>query len=238
MQIATKASPTIIVGALDAELDAFLAVLENCRTESSGPFTFHHGALDGKPVVVTKCGVGKVLAAMTAQRIIDAFRPSRILFTGIAGALRPDLDIGDLVIGSEYVQHDLDATPLGFALGEVPHTGIRIVTAPRDLLAAASSFTPVQGKSVTGRILSGDQFITHLEQERRARSFMELDGTAIEMEGASLAFVCHLHAVPFIVLRTISDRADHNAAVDFERFLPVASRQSLDVTRHILARCD
>jgi adenosylhomocysteine nucleosidase len=223
---------------LDAELHAFLAVLESCRTEHSGPFTFHHGVLDGTPVVITKCGVGKVLAAMTAQKIIDAFRPSRILFTGIAGALHPDLDIGDLVIGSEYVQHDLDATPLGFALGEVPHTGIRIVAASHELVAAASSFTVERGRSVTGRILSGDQFITHLEQERRAQSFAELDGTAIEMEGASLALVCHLHAVPFVVLRTISDRADHNAAVDFERFLPVASRQSLNVVRHILARCD
>lgn len=225
-----------VVGAFDAEVQAFLETIEGLKTEQNGAFTFHHGRLCGHRIVLAMSGVGKVMAAMTTQKIISSFEPTHILFTGIAGALNPKLDIGDLVVGKEYIQHDMDVRGLGFARGEIPFTGLKILQADPTLVTYAAEFPSSTGKTFTGRILSGDQFITQSGSESHGYLTTEFSGDAIEMEGASVAFVCAMNKTPFVVMRTISDRADHAAAVDFTSFLPTASHQSLDVVRHILAK--
>ncbi|MBN8549725.1 MAG: 5'-methylthioadenosine/adenosylhomocysteine nucleosidase [Deltaproteobacteria bacterium] len=225
-----------IVGALDEELQAFLGHAQGLQTFSEGPFVFHQGTLAGHRVLLAKCGIGKVLSAMTTQKIITSFNPSHILFTGIAGALNPSLNVGDLVIGKDYVQHDFDAMHLGFKRGEIPYCGIHVLPADAGLLELARDFQPSAGKALVGRVLSGDQFITQSGTQSHSYLTAELQGDAIEMEGASVAVVCSLNKVPFLVLRTISDRADHAAAVDFQSFLPLASQQSLQVVQHVLGR--
>ncbi len=224
-----------VVGALDQEIQNFLAHLQGSSTIQRGPFTVHRGQLANREVVITRSGVGKVLAAMVTQMIIDAYSPSHLIFTGIAGALNPDLGIGDLVISRDCMQHDMDARATGFARGEVPYTGIRVVAADPGLIEAAQKVRGLKGKSLVGRILSGDQFIT--DSARDSHRFLrdELRGDAIEMEGAAVGFVCSLHQVPFVILRTISDRADHSAAVDYESFLPVASEQSYEAVSQMLS---
>lgn len=225
-----------IIGALDAELDLLMREMKELQTKGSGPFCFRFGTLAGVDVVLTKSGVGKVLAAMTAQRIIDEVRPSHIIFTGIAGALHSDLDRGDLVVGRDYIQHDLDTEALGFQRGEIPYTGLRIIPGSSELIELAASFHPQKHKLRVGRILSGDQFVLQSGSESHSYLTEELQGTAIEMEGAAVALVCHLQSIPFVAIRTISDRADASAALDFEAFLPVASHQSLAVVSHILQK--
>lgn len=224
-----------ILGALDAEIASFLAQLGHATTEAEGPFLFHTGRLSGHEVVIAKSGVGKVMSTLTTQKMLDSYRPSHVLFTGIAGALNPTLDIGDLVISRDCVQHDVDAQALGFRRGEIPYTGVRAVAADPELVARAAAFSPSSQKSFIGRILSGDQFITHAGNSSHRFLREELAGDAVEMEGAAVAFTCSLQSIPFVVLRTISDRANHDAAVDFEKFLPVASQQSCQVVCKILS---
>lgn len=225
-----------VVGALDAELNTFLDNLEGLQTEAAEPFTFHRGKLFGHEILISKSGVGKVLAAMTTQQVISVYRPSHIIFTGIAGALNPSLNIGDLIVGKDYVQHDMDARDLGFARGEIPYTGLRVVPADQKLVELAAAYKGPSGNTLAGRILSGDQFITQSGKNSHEHLAGELRGDAIEMEGASVAVVCSLNKIPFVVLRTISDRANDSAAVDFTSFLPIASKQSLEVVKYILAR--
>jgi adenosylhomocysteine nucleosidase len=220
-----------IVGALEEELALFRENVRELKVSSDGPFTFNQGRLGAREIVVVKSGVGKVMAAMTAQKLIDYIRPSHIIFTGIAGALNSNLEIGDMVVGSEYIQHDIDARSLGFARGVIPYTDIQIVKGDPTLVQAALTFKPKQGKIISGRILSGDQFIEQANHPTHEHLHNELRGDAVEMEGASMAFVCHLNRVPFVAIRTISDKADHSAKVDFLKFLPRASHQSLEVVR-------
>lgn len=225
-----------IIGALDEELTLLKGALTRCEAKREGPFEYLFGELEGKRVCVTRSGVGKVQAAMTTQAMISRCSPSAIIFTGVAGALNPSLEIGDLVVGSSALQHDLDATGLGFARGEVPYLNVTELSAAPELVKRALGFVPRSGaKVVQGRILSGDQFITHGAVASHRYLIDELNGDAIEMEGASFALVCHLHEVPFLILRTISDKANDAAHLDFQSFLPVASAQSLDCVRFILA---
>lgn len=225
-----------IVGALDEEIKAFREALTESRTEQSGPVVFYRGKIDGCEVAIVKSGVGKVLAAMTTQHLIDTYHPDRIIFTGIAGALNPALEVGDLVVGNCSIQHDFDARALGFARGEIPYTRICEIKSSPELVLIAQRFH-AEGKSrvVAGRILSGDQFITQSEMSSHGYLTAELNGDAVEMEGASLALVCYLNKVPFLILRTISDKANDSAHTDFAAFLPRASHQSLEVVRFIIA---
>lgn len=192
------------------------------------------GHLGDREVALALTGVGKVRAAMTAQHVIDSVRPSAIIFTGLAGALAPHLEIGDLVIAKDCVQHDLDARDLGFKLGEVPYTGLRFFPSDPRLVEIASRFRPTTGCLYLGRVLTGDQFVTHEHQQRHAGAFRELAGDAVEMEGASVAQVAFMHQVPMLLARTISDRADGTAAVNFQEFLPRASHTSFELVQFLL----
>lgn len=218
---------TLILGALDAEIAAVVAAMREPRNEPWHGFPVHYGTLAGEPVVVSRSGVGKTQSAMIAQHLIDAARPERLIFTGIAGSLSAELDLGDMVIGSQTVQHDMDVTQMGFAPGQIPYTDYRILQADRALVASAQEIRPLHGKATTGLILTGDQLIGSSEVRERLTS--TFGGLAVEMEGASVALVATINAVPFLLLRTISDHADESV-VDFEQLLSVAAENS----RHYL----
>jgi 5'-methylthioadenosine/S-adenosylhomocysteine nucleosidase len=226
-----------IIGALDGEIAEFLAVLENRRDETWTGFTFYTGSIENKDVLVVKSGVGKVMAALAAQHFIDAYQPEAVIFTGLAGGLNPDLDIGDILVAEDCVQHDLNAVALGFKRGEVPYTPYRFLPCDRKLLEAAMEYTPETGKVMKGRILTGDQFITNRTLKSLQYLYDDLAGDAVEMEGAAVALVATVNRVPFLLARVISDRADTYAHTDFASFLPRASRTSLQFIRHLLRRC-
>lgn len=187
------------------------------------------------PVLVVRCGVGKVHAAMTAQYVIDEYKPDALVVTGVAGALAPDLAPGDAVVARDVIQHDMDCTALGFARGEVPFTGERIFTCDPTLVAAALT-AQVGHRLRAGRILAGDRFVTHADKKCHAYLTGELAGDAVEMEGAAVGQVCARNKIPFVVVRTISDRADGAAPVDFAKILPLAAANAAAVTRRILER--
>ena len=224
-----------LIGAMDEEIALLLNEMEAVSEEKYAGTCYHRGMLEDVPVVVCKSGVGKVNAAISAQVLIDRFQVDAVIFTGVAGALHPDLDIGDVVISTACQHHDIDASPLGFAPGEIPFQETSVFEADPHLVALAERASEKASgeKTMTGKILSGDQFISDTERVRDLHE--RFGGVCVEMEGAAVAHVCHLNRVPFVIIRSISDRADHSAHVNFTRFTKMASPRSSGIVRRMLA---
>ncbi len=224
----------VVLTPMREELEAVLALGKpGAKRDLSGfecvEMTF--GA--GRRVIVVRCGVGKTLAAMITQQVIGAYRPGAVILTGVAGALASDLAPGDAVVARDLLHHDMDCTALGFARGEVPFTGERVFTCDPALVSAALTARVGHGLRA-GRILTGDRFVTHADKACHAYLTGELAGDAVEMEGAAVGQVCSRNGIPFVVVRTISDRADGAAPEDFSKILPLAAANAAAVTRSIL----
>ncbi|MBP9088246.1 MAG: 5'-methylthioadenosine/adenosylhomocysteine nucleosidase [Kofleriaceae bacterium] len=221
-----------IIAAMNEELAAIVAQATIERTVDIGGRRFHVGELQGHAVVLVVSRIGKVAAASTATILLERFAVTQIVFTGLAGGVAEHLRVGDIVIADALIQHDLDARPL-FARHEVPNLGLReLPTHPTmrdDLHRAALQFTATPSSVLTalgiitpvvyrGVIASGDQFFASVHAVTTLRH--ELPNVlAVEMEGAAVAQVCVEHALPFAVIRVISDTADHAAAIAFSEFL-------------------
>ena len=228
--------PTVVIlAALDEELEAFAGAYELTPVEEGTPFAAFRFRTGGVDAVLMRTGVGKAFAAMVAQRAIDRARPDYLIVTGIAGSVRGDLDLGDVVVSRDCVQHDLDAGALGFEVGQVPYTGYRFLRADPRLVELALA-TPVAGRRVVaGRILTGDQFVSGPDPALRRR-LRELGGAVVEMEGAAIALAATVNRVPFVIVRSVSDKADAAAPADFGAFLRRAAANSHTVCAGILAR--
>ncbi len=222
-----------IMGAMVEEVDPFLSAGEHEPLlryfskhedlEYAGN-TYHLARYKDLEIVLAYSKIGKVYSALTAATMLEHFGCEMLLFTGVAGAVDPELKIGDLVAATKLCQHDLDITAFGHPHGYVPEGKIYI-EADRELLHIAKEVADEKGIDLKGGIIAtGDQFIADPERkEWIARTF---DADAIEMEGASVAVVCDAMKVPFFVLRAISDAADMDAAFDFDEFLKHSSQVS------------
>jgi len=226
---------TLILGALEAEIAGFRFALSRRQEVKWHNETILVGRLAESEVIVAWTGVGKTMSAMATQHLIDAFEPGRIVFTGIAGALNHELDIGDVVVAREMLQYDLDARAAGFELGRVPFTDFRIIPSDPQLLEAALTYRPSGFRVIPGRILTGDLFLSRWTDARHEYLVSELCGDAVEMEGASAGLVALVNRIPFLLLRVLSDRVDGSATADFKTFLPKASERSYEIVRHVLA---
>jgi len=224
-----------ILGAMDAEISEFLAHAEPLERLDWKGFVFHRVRLEGREAVLVKAGVGKVFTALVAQKLIDTFAPSALLFTGVAGALNPAYDIGDVVVARDCVQHDVDGRALGFSRGHLLYTDWLSFPADPVLVRLALSARPEGHRLFEGRILTGDQFMNRDEINHHRYLVDELKGDAVEMEGGALAQVAAVNGIPYAVVRTLSDRADGDAVADFHRFLPVIAKNSFAVVRAVLA---
>lgn len=228
-------NPLIILGALDAEIETLTAHMTDVKHMASGRLTADAGTLFGKKVVVSKSGVGKVFAAATTQWLIQEFNPAAVLFTGVAGALNPDFEVGDIVLATDCIQYDMDARGLGFPVGNIPYTDLRYFSSKQKLIdIAAQAIT--DHRVLKGRILTGDRFVTQEGAHQLLELRKELGGDAVEMEGAAVAQVCKLHEKPFLLIRTISDKANADSPVDFPRFLPTVAKNSFAIVRHLLEK--
>src|SRR5690606_36952384 len=157
--------------------------MHDAREIEMAGIVFVEGTIQGRQAVLCKCGVGKVNAAVCTQLLIDRFRVDAIIFTGVAGALDPSFSLGDIVISKECMQHDMDVSALGDGRGMIPYQDVSIFPADERLVAAAlSAGSQCEGKAVTGRVLSGDQFIANRDTVRLLHE--ELQGACTEMEGA------------------------------------------------------
>ncbi|MEY5100498.1 MAG: hypothetical protein RJA36_3217 [Pseudomonadota bacterium] len=231
-----------IISALHEELAELLALMpDEHRTRVAGR-QFWRGHLHGHEVVAVLSGIGKVAAATTTTVLLERFRPQQLIFTGVAGGLGPGVAVGDIVVGSRYLQHDMDASPL-FPRHEMPGYGLSrfpadlallrvmqqaaedaVAWLPGRLDAATRAVFGLQAPRVhSGKIVTGDRFVATEAESRALRAELR-EALAVDMESGAVAQVCHDYGIPFCAVRTISDRADDQAHVDFPAFLQQVAR--------------
>lgn len=225
-----------IIGAMQEEIKLLLEHMEGVQSERHAGLAYYRGTLHGKSVVVTRSGVGKVNAAVCTQALIDKFGADAVLFTGVAGAVDPELDIGDIVISTSSSQHDMDVTALGFPRGTIPYQEVSEFRSDEGLvkLAQAVGDDLFPGRCRTGKVLSGDQFIADRAVVRRLHE--EMGGACTEMEGAAVAQVCHMNGVPHVIIRSMSDKADGSAHVNFAEFTVEAANRSFAIVSEMVKR--
>jgi adenosylhomocysteine nucleosidase len=212
-----------IIGAMTEEVDAILAIMEDpIKTEHYG-VKFHTGEINGQACVVCKSGVGKVNAARSTQIMVDRFDPAYIINVGSAGALEPSLDIGDIVISDSCIQHDADITAFGHPKGYIG--GVWYIEADPRLVEQCKKTIELSVDNkyniCIGTVASGDQFIS--SEEKKKELHQEFGAWCAEMEGAAIAYVCHLCGKPFVVIRSISDKSVKGNALEFREFLELSS---------------
>ncbi|GAE25820.1 5'-methylthioadenosine nucleosidase [Halalkalibacter wakoensis JCM 9140] len=225
-----------IIGAMNEEIDRMKSEMEVTKEHCYATVTFYEGRMNQQAIVLCKSGVGKVNAALTTQLLVDHFSITHLLFTGVAGAVDESLDVGDLVISTSAMQHDLDVTALGFKKGHIPFfEGTSDFQADEELVEvavdAAKKLTNRQ--IVKGRIVSGDQFVANYDYVQKLRE--EFQAACVEMEGAAVAQVAAMNKVPFVIIRSMSDKANGDASVNFEEFTHLASEQSHILVSNILS---
>ena len=218
-----------IIGALDIELERLIgAMREPAHREISGvPFTC--GKLLGTDVVIARAGVGKVNAAVCAQTMALIYEPELIINSGVSGALSLELRVGDVVIGTDVVQHDVDTTALGDEPGFV--STVDRLSFPLDNFAStaiAAAAEELGIRAVRGRIASGDQFVA--STERKEEIVRLFSAVTCEMEAVAIAHVCFLNRIPCAVIRSISDGGNEEAPMSYEEFLPLAAKNSSELT--------
>jgi 5'-methylthioadenosine/S-adenosylhomocysteine nucleosidase len=223
---------------MDEEIEEYLKHATEIKKNSIGPIIFHECKLLDKEVVIVKSGIGKVFAAMTTQSLIDNYNPKVILFGGVAGGLNDSLNIGDVVIGIDSMQHDFDARALGFEIGHIAYTNHKIFKAEEKLIELAAEAKLENNKVLLGRVLTGDQFITTSDITKRKQMVEDLKGDCAEMEGAAVAQVCIVNEVAHLIVRTISDGADGDSAKNFQEFLKIVAGNSYKILSHIIKNYD
>jgi adenosylhomocysteine nucleosidase len=209
-----------IIGAMEMEVDALIAGMHRKKNVKKAGMDFYEGTLGGVQVVVVQSGIGKVNAALCVQILADVFQVDGIVNTGAAGSLNDTLNIGDILISQDAVQHDVDGTIFGYAPGEIPQLGVKAFRADPDMMAQAmEAFNQMQKsgkKAMIGRVLSGDQFID--KKDVKLQLTEKFAGDCVEMEGAAIAQGAYLNGIPFVILRAISDKADGSDFVDYPVF--------------------
>ena len=223
-----------IIGAMDAEVAALKQKMNIESTEVISGIEFCKGALCGKSVVVAKCGVGKVFAAICAQTMILRFGTTHLINTGVGGALDAKLDLLDLVVSDKVVQHDMDTSPLGDPVGLVSGINKVYFEASPLLLDAAKRAADTAGvPCFTGTIASGDQFVA--DSNTKAEIVKRFGARICEMEGAAIGHVCYVNGVDFLIVRAVSDSANENSVMDFPQLVSRAAVISSDLVEAIVA---
>ena len=224
-----------IIGAMDVELEALKKEANISKTTTIAAMDFCEGNIGGKNVVIVKCGMGKVNAGICAHTLINEFGCTGIINTGVAGSLDNTLDIGDVVISTDAVQHDFDVSPIGFKQGEIPFTGLYAFPADENLRKLAlEAATEVAGdiKAYEGRVCSGDQFIYLKEQKDVITG--NFGGMCCEMEGAAVAQACYLNDTPFVIIRAVSDKSDGSATMEYEEFQGAAAAHCVEIVNYMI----
>ncbi|MBR3785187.1 MAG: 5'-methylthioadenosine/adenosylhomocysteine nucleosidase [Firmicutes bacterium] len=232
---------TGIIGAMEIEVNLLQEQLEQCRITEKAGMSFYEGLLCGVPVVIVKSGAGKVNSAICAQILADLFDVTHIINTGVAGSLDADVDYCDIVISTEVCYHDMHNEAMGYKPGEQPRPGWLLYTADEKMIACAVEACckvisrmeqpPAIHK---GRIVTGDWFIN--SAERKAAVIAKFGGLCTEMEGASIGHSAYLNGIPFVVIRSISDKADDSADVDFHSFELEAARRSMEIVKEMVQK--
>lgn len=224
-----------IIGAMDEEVAKVKEQMQDVTVMSKASMDFYEGAVGGHPVVVVRSGIGKVNAAICAQILVDEYHVDSIINTGIAGSLNPSIDIGDIVLSTDTLEHDMDAAAFGYPVGQIPRMDTLSFEADEKLRSVAKTACEKVNPEIKvfeGRVVSGDQFIS--DRDKKQWLVENFAGYCTEMEGAAIAHTAYLNKVPFLIIRAISDKADDSASVDYPAFEAKAIEHSV---RLILELC-
>lgn len=225
-----------IIGAMDEEVAKIKEQMEDVETKQIASMEFLKGAVKGHPVVVVRSGIGKVNAAMCTQILADIYHVDAVINTGIAGSLNADINIGDIVLSTDALEHDMDAVAFGYPVGQIPRMDTLSFKADEQLRKTAKEICEKVNPDVTvfeGRVVSGDQFIS--DKQKKEWLIENFAGYCTEMEGAAIAHAAYLNDIPFLIIRAISDKADDSASVDYPAFETKAIEHSV---RLLLALCE
>lgn len=225
-----------IIGAMELEVETLKSKMEVKNKTTKARMEFFEGTLNGVEVVIVRSGIGKVNAGMCAQILSDLFGVTHIINTGIAGSLNADINIGDIVVSTDVLHHDMDATGFGYALGEIPQLGMLSFPADEGMIALAKSVCEKVNPEIevfTGRVVSGDQFIC--DKATKNRIAENFQGFCTEMEGAAIGQAAYLNGVPFVILRAISDKADDSAEMDYPTFERKAAEHCAKLVEEFIA---
>lgn len=227
--------PIGIIGAMDNEIELLKSSMEIKKMEAIAGMTFYVGTLSEHPVVLVRCGIGKVNAAICAQTLIIHFGTGRVINTGVAGSLDREIDIGDIVVSTDAVQHDMDVCSLGYAKGIIPDNMCSFFIADagmrRRAIESAAAAVP-EIHVFEGRVASGDQFIA--DSAKKQAIIDDFGAICCEMEGAAIGQVCAQNAIPFVIIRAISDKADDSGQVSYRDFVEAAAKHSAAIVRHMV----
>lgn len=217
-----------IIGAMEEEVAELKRRMEIEEVSEAASMSFYRGKLEGKDVVVVRSGIGKVNAAVCAQILIDRFHVDTLINTGIAGSLDAQIDIGDMVISTDAVEHDMDASAFGDPVGQIPQMDTFSFPADEKLVKLAKEVNERINPDIhtwTGRIVSGDQFVASSQVKERLVTLFGAKCT--EMEGAAIAHTAYLNKISCVIIRAISDKADNSAEMDYPAFEELAIRHSV-----------
>jgi len=213
-----------IMGAMREEIEPLLEVLKDYKEHKFAGNTYYEANYKGLDLVIAYSKIGKVFSTLTATTMIEKFGAKKLLFTGVAGGINPSLKVGDLIVATKLVQHDVDIVAFGHPYGFIPE-GKLYIDSDKDLLEIAKDVAKKMGKPLLeGVIATGDQFVANEEKKEWIQKTFNAD--ALEMEGASVAVVCDALDVPFFILRSISDVADMDAGFSFDEFLESSAKNS------------
>ena len=219
-----------IIGAMDEEVAKIKEEMTQVQVTRTAGMDFYVGKLCGQDAVVVRSGIGKVNAGMCTQILADRFQADAVINTGIAGSLKNEINIGDIVISTDTVHHDMDAVSFGYPKGQIPRVDTFAFKADEKLCALALSCNEKVNSDIQafqGRVVSGDQFIS--DKEKKKWLAEEFGASCTEMEGGAIAQAAYLNGIPYLVIRAISDKADDSAGMDYAEFEAQAIRHSVNL---------
>ncbi len=220
-----------IIGAMEEEVRELIADMQECEMNEKASMKFYKGKLYGKDAVVVQSGIGKVNAAICTQILADCYHVDELINTGVAGSLDAEINIGDIVISTDAVHHDMDVSALGDPVGQVPRMDVFAFPADKELAEKAMQANKKANPEM-GRVASGDQFIS--KKEVKDRIVENFQAKCTEMEGAAIAHGAYLNHIPYVIIRAISDKADGTAQVDYPTFEKQAITHSVNLMRELL----
>ncbi|ASY78168.1 5'-methylthioadenosine/S-adenosylhomocysteine nucleosidase [Pectobacterium brasiliense] len=224
-----------IIGAMEQEVTLLRDRIENRQTFQRAGCEIYTGQINGVDVALLKSGIGKVSAALGTTLLLEHSKPDVVINTGSAGGLAPTLNVGDIVVSDEVRYHDADVTAFGYEPGQMAGCPAAFLADEKLITLAQEVIAELQLNAVRGLVVSGDAFINGAEPLARIRTTFP-KAIAVEMEATAIAHVCHQFAVPFVVVRAISDVADKASHLSFDEFLSVAAQQSTRMVEAILAK--
>lgn len=224
-----------IIGAMEEEVAILKEKMSEVTVLEKAGMEFFKGILGGQQVVIVRSGIGKVNAGICTQILADVFQVNAVINTGIAGSLKAEINIGDIVLSTDTMQHDVDAREFGYEIGQIPRMDTKTFPADKTLRAIALKVCHQVNPEIQvfeGRVASGDQFVA--DKETKEKIIANTQAYCTEMEGAAIGQAAYLNGIPYLVIRAISDKADDSAHVDYPTFEREAIRHTVNLVENMM----